>query len=399
MIIKSLRLSLIRLPFRVSYGHKKKTHKEVFAVICQAEDEDGHYGLGEAVPRTYVTGETASSVFQEAQRLGKTVLGQTFTSRDDIQNHMLALTEQWPAESAFPSCAFCCVDLALHDCLAKYQSRNMADYMSSDICKLSYTASVGLSNKAKLMALLSLYRLGGIRFLKLKVGDEHDIERLELIKNFMGSDVSVFADANGAWPFEEAVSKIESLAQKGIWAIEEPLPIPDAAKQSGELQTNRDALMDDSHFEQYARLREKISTPVILDESLISPRSFRKIINHNAADILNIRLSKLGGYSLADHLLSETPEGIKFSFGAMVGESPILASAGYFFGCAHPSHLYIQGYSHRILHSSKFVVGGPVMKRGLVLGNTQQTGLGLTIKSNNLEKLTLKTKVLIHGKT
>lgn len=45
MIVERIHINLIRLPFRVAYGHKQKTHKDVFAVICRTEDCEGHYGL------------------------------------------------------------------------------------------------------------------------------------------------------------------------------------------------------------------------------------------------------------------------------------------------------------------------------------------------------------------
>jgi len=397
MMIERIKISLIRLPFRVAYGHKQKTHKDVFAVICQVQDSNGHYGLGEAIPRPYVTGETPDSTFKDARALGKRVIGKTFQSYDDIQKTILSLSKEWT--SRFPSCAFCCIDLALHDCLARHQNKDMGTYLEAKTKPFSYTASIGLCNKTKLLALLSLYRLSGIGSFKLKVGDEHDSYRLRTIKNFMGQDAPVFADANGAWSTDEAPGKIEALAKSGIWAIEEPLRIPMPPNAETDAQQNRDAAMPKGHFEQYASLRQKISVPVILDESLISPKSYEKIIAHNAADILNIRLSKLGGYTLVSKMLEDKPDTMKFSLGAMVGESPVLAAAGYFFGCAYPDHLYIQGYSHRILHSKNFVSGGPVMARGKVfLSDPSKAGLGLAIKPDILKTLIIKEEVLSNEK-
>ena len=399
MIIERIQISLIRLPFRFSYGHKQKTHKNVFAVICQVTDDKGSYGLGEAVPRTYVTGESAESAFFVMQAIGEDLLGKEFTSYNDVQIYMADLAYRW--RSPFPSCAFCAIDLALHDCMARSQDLDMAAYLGAESKPIQYTGSLGISDKTRLLALLSVYRLSGINTFKLKVGDDDDLERLKTVKNFMGADTLVFADANGAWSFKEAPEKINRLAEKGIWAIEEPLHIPKPPNETGEtdekIQIDRDALMDETHYEQYARLRKKISIPVILDESLISPNSFNKIVDFSAADILNIRLSKLGGYSLVPGMLAGKPDDMKFSLCAMVGESPILAAAGYFFGCAHTDHLYMQGYSHRILHGTKFTRGGPIMRRGKVFARKAQTGFGISIKQDILKRLTLNEVVLTDG--
>jgi len=397
MIVERIHINLIRLPFRVAYGHKQKTHNDVFAVICQIEDSEGHSGLGEAIPRAYVTGETAQSVFENAQTLGKQLLGKKFFSYDEVQKIVVNLSKEW--STPFPSCAFCCVDMALHDCLARYLDQDMCSYLGTTTKPLAYTGSIGLGNKVKLLALLSAYRLSGIRSFKLKVGDEHDSERLRTIKNFMGQNTPVFADANGAWSTDDAPAKIDSLAKHGVWAIEEPLHIPMPLAETHESsQINRDETMQEAHFQQYAQLRKKITVPVILDESLISSYSFKNIINHNSADILNIRLSKLGGFSLTSKMLAEKPDAMNFSLGAMVGESPILAAAGYFFGCSNPNHLYIQGYSHRILHGAKFVSGGPVMKHGKVSGMAKHAGLDLTLKPDILEALTQKKVTLAYEK-
>jgi muconate cycloisomerase len=163
-------------------------------------------------------------------------------------------------------------------------------------------------------------------------------------------------------------------------------------------QLDRDGSMQLAHFERYAKLRSKISIPLILDESLISPRSYGRIVETGAADILNIRLSKLGGYSLASTMVENKPDTLKFGIGAMVGESPILAAAGYFFGCAHPDRLYIQGYSHRLLHGSSFTEGGPAMKHGRVSASEKTPGLGVTVDQTVLERLTINKRILKYEK-
>jgi muconate cycloisomerase len=215
----------------------------------------------------------------------------------------------------------------------------------------------------------------------------------------MGSDVSVYADANGAWSEDQALGKIEALAELGVWGIEEPLHIPMPTDEAvDDQQVDRDGSMQRAHFERYAKLRNKIPIPLILDESLISPKSYMRIVETGAADILNIRLSKLGGYSLASTMVENKPDALKFGIGAMVGESPILAAAGYFFGCAHPDRLYMQGYSHRILHSSSFTEGGPVMKRGRVSATERTPGLGITVDQAAIERLTINKRILSYEK-
>jgi L-alanine-DL-glutamate epimerase-like enolase superfamily enzyme len=80
--------------------------------------------------------------------------------------------------------------------------------------------------------------------------------------------------------------------------------------------------------------------------------------------------------------------GLRFSFGAMVGETPILATAGSHFGAAHQDHLYIQGYSHRLLHRTRFVRGEPSTRRGGRVRLVAAEGLGLQIDPRKLDTVT-----------
>ncbi len=397
MKIDRIDLSIIRIPFRFAYGHSQKTHNEVEAIFCQVRSVDGVIGLGEAVPRSYVTGETATSALKDAEALAARLIDNSFTCIEDIFETMRS--EARRITGPFPSSSFCALDLALHDCLARHHGEAMAEHLGTQSRALSYTASIGLSGKVKLKALLMAYRLSGITSFKLKVGDPHDAERLAVIKNVMGEDVRVFADANGAWNEQEAVRQIDTLSSAGVWAIEEPLeiPMPSGATKTS-LQIDRESILDTQHFERYARLKTTVSIPVVLDESLISIGTYEQAIKLAAADILNIRLSKLGGLSLALDMIDRMPQTMQYSIGAMVGESPVLAAAGYYLGCTKPAHRWIQGFSHRILHGRTITRGGPRMKRGQVYP-CKDDGLGLTIRPNSLDSVTITQKIVIRGET
>ena len=94
----------ISLPYRFQYGHAAHRHQGLRAVICIARDDAGRVGLGEAVPRTYVTGETCQSIFKDADWL----VAQLDWQDPDLENQwqrrwQLAQSHRGP----FPSCAMC----------------------------------------------------------------------------------------------------------------------------------------------------------------------------------------------------------------------------------------------------------------------------------------------------
>ncbi len=376
----------VRIPYRFDYGHARHQHRDLAAVVCLARDEAGPVGLGEAVPRSYVTGETCASVRAALPRLAEML------SVDDqplpaARRQRVELARGW--QGPFPSCALCALDTALVDLQSRQARQPLAEWLGA-ACpqQLEYTASIGVGGRARVTAQVAVYRLLGLRQFKVKVGDENDVSRVQLVRRLLGRQARLFADANGVWDPETAIRRIEALAKLNVWAVEEPLRAP-PPPVTVDGQQDRAAALRDDHYKQYRWLRDRSPLPLIADESLICWQTALRIVNEEAFDILNIRLSKCGGPLLAAEMAAlATGEGLHYSVGAMVGETPILAVAGAHFAAAHPARLYLQGYSHRLLHRTRFVRGEPPIRRGRLTVPAGQCGLGLTLDTKQLDAVT-----------
>lgn len=359
------------------------------AVVCIARDERGLVGLGEAVPRTYVTGETCESVMAAIPTLLDRMTLST-AERDECIAQRRELVANW--DGGFPSCVCCAIDTCLLDLSARQQERSCAELLgAASLQPLTYAASIGMGGRAMLIATLSAYRALGFKHFKVKVGGDDDSDRLRLIRRLLGRDVRIFADANAVWDRESAIGHIESLARFGVWAIEEPLR-PSPAKPMAMGAMDRFSTLSDGHYENYRWLRDRSPIPLIADESLICWQTAGKIVAHQAFDILNIRLSKCGGPWISDLIAQRArAAGLRFSIGAMVGETPILATAGANFAAANRDHQYVQGFSHRLLHARRFVRGEAKMRRGGSLCIGERTcGLDLEVDQRRLDALTLR---------
>ena len=111
---------------------------------------------------------------------------------------------------------------------------------------------------------------------KLKVGAravDADIERVRAVRDRVGDDVVLRADANGAWRREQATRAFDSFADLGVDYVEQPLPAEDLAG--------------------HADLRGG-SVGVALDESLIHERA-DTVLSADAADVLILKPMVLGG--------------------------------------------------------------------------------------------------------
>lgn len=93
----------------------------------------------------------------------------------------------------------------------------------------------------------------GFDCLKLKVGVrtvDADVDRLRAVRDAVGSDVTLRADANGAWTSDAARRALRRLAPVELAYVEQPLPATDL-EESIELARDADS-----------------ATPIALDESI-----------------------------------------------------------------------------------------------------------------------------------
>jgi L-alanine-DL-glutamate epimerase-like enolase superfamily enzyme len=121
----------------------------------------------------------------------------------------------------------------------------------------------------------------GTRQIKVKIGTSPQADRkaLHRVRAFVGPGVEIRVDANHAYTLAEGEPLYRALADLGVLAFEEPLSLRD---WSG-LQA----------------LRQRLGMVVILDESILSLDDLQAAIAQDAIDILNIKLTRVGGISQA----------------------------------------------------------------------------------------------------
>ncbi|MDT3435299.1 o-succinylbenzoate synthase [Haloarcula sp. 1CSR25-25] len=111
---------------------------------------------------------------------------------------------------------------------------------------------------------------------KLKVGTrtvDEDVERVRTVRERVGDEVTLRADANGAWSRDQAGDAFDRLAPLAVAYVEQPLPADDLAGHAALRGTDVD---------------------VALDESLVG-RRVDSVLDADAADVLILKPMVLGG--------------------------------------------------------------------------------------------------------
>ena len=142
--------------------------------------------------------------------------------------------------------------------------------------------------------------------LKVKQGMDNDREIIEAIREM--TDKVIRVDANEGWTKEEALDKIEWLAEQNVEFVEQPLP---ADK------------LDDT-----AWLKERSPLPIIADENVVTKFDIPKIAY--AFDGINIKLMKSGGPTEALKMIhTARSNGLKVMLGCMCESSIAIGAAAH----------------------------------------------------------------------
>ena len=213
------------------------------------------------------------------------------------------------------------VDIALHDLTARRRGQTLHGFLGStvDTVRTDVTLSVG---DADALASAGKARVAdGFDVLKVKVGTNaaDDVERVRRVREAIGPEPILRLDANQGWSRRDAVNAIRAMqdAGCGIELVEQPVVAAD--------------------LEGMAWVTDRVSTPILADESVYGVRDLVNVIRLGAADLVNVKLAKCGGLAPARTLLELAREhGLGSIVGSMM-ESHVGVGAAAALVAAYPT--------------------------------------------------------------
>ncbi|MEX2197122.1 MAG: enolase C-terminal domain-like protein [Thermoleophilaceae bacterium] len=236
-------LASLAIPFREPYVTATGTVLTRELLLLRLEDDDGAVGLGEAAP---------------------------FEPYDGTPLAPVAAALLDPGDGPVPPQARAAEEMALLDLEARREGRPLCE-PGADAIAVNYTVAAGPPDEAVAKAKEGLRK--GYSCFKLKVGLPDDADRVAAVRGALGPWPALRLDANGAWGVEEAVERIDALAEHDLQLVEQPCPT----------------------LEELALVRRRVSVPIAADEPIRGAGDVRAAAAAGACDAVSLKLATLGG--------------------------------------------------------------------------------------------------------
>lgn len=371
MKITALDLWQIRIPFRFSFKHALADRTCADSLLVRVRTESGVEGWGEAVPRSYLTGESVQTAWDDLRNRWWPALRELDFSTDSSPADILdPLYRQ--ADRERHTASFAGMDLAVHDALARVANRPLTEFLGFTAPTVRLSAPLGGSSAKSVRRKAKLFRFLGFKDFKLKIGLGIDSDTVRAAREVIGFGRDLRADANAAWDTETALTQLAALAPFGISSYEQP------ARDIAGL----------------ARIRRELGVRVMADESLCTLADAQELIAQGAADLWNIRLAKIGGFCGLRALLKlAAANGIGLHLGTLVGETSLLAAAGRIASGATEFAHVEYGFPRLFLSGDPFR-GGPAGYFGSGRPQNKKPGIGVHADSGALAKVTVEHAAL-----
>lgn len=240
--------------------------------LVRIETDSGAFGVGEAQADIGFFGNTLEGLCAAIDDyLGPQLLGRDPFDRELILD-LLDYREN--------SCARSGIDLALHDLIGRELGVPVSALLGgTHRPRVAVAIEIAGGRPEEMAGRCTELVDRGVRAFKPKIGGivEADVERLVAIREAVGPDVALRADANQGYNPKEAIRLCRLAEGAGVRLelLEQPVAAWD--------------------LQGMAFVRSSVDTPIEADESCYTVHDAIQIVRHEAADVLNVKLAKAGG--------------------------------------------------------------------------------------------------------
>jgi muconate cycloisomerase len=312
LVIRRVDAIPVALPLRKPVRMAAETVTHARNILVRIEAADGTVGWGEAASAPTMTGDTLGGLTSAVRdHLAPVLIGADAWMRPALMKRLrTALHGNTGAHSA--------VEMALLDLIGHASGLPLIDLVGGALRReVAPMWLVGNAMPDEDVADAKARARDGIRFFKLKVGVkplETEIATAFAVREALGPDLSICADANCGFSYQAARRYLEATREAGLLFLEQPF--------------------EDGDLKSLAALARSAATPIAADEGI---HSLHDIEAHAAAGAggVSLKLIKLGGFAaaLAASALCRRL-GLAVNVAAKMSESSLGTAATVHLACA-----------------------------------------------------------------
>ena len=269
MRVTRVRWTAYRVPFRREFVSAAERAAARHGLLLRVEADNGLTGLGEVGP---VGAGDESSVWRLADDLSRrapTLTGATFADIMSIADIVSRLDKPVPASVRFG------VETALLDLLGKLERKPLATLLGGAPRRVPVNALISATSPEQAARDARQAVADGFHALKVKVGAasvDEDIRILGAVRDAVGPNVALRADANAAWSGPRAIEALRRMERFGLEYVEQP--VGDMAAM--------------------AAVCRAVAIPIAADELLASVHEARRLLALSAAGVFIVKAARTG---------------------------------------------------------------------------------------------------------
>jgi L-alanine-DL-glutamate epimerase-like enolase superfamily enzyme len=273
MKISKISVFQVDLPLHEgSYNWSGGKSVQIFdSTVVAIETDEGLTGYGETCPLgPHYLPSYAAGVRAGIAELAVNLLGEDPRCVDVLNRKMDALMKGHPYVKT-P------IEIACWDILGKATAQPVSTLLGgADGLDVRLYRAISQQSPVEMASRVNHYREEGYRCFQLKVGGDadEDIERIRAAAEQLDTGDVLIADANTGWLPHQAMRVVKAVRDIDVY-IEQPC----------------------ESYEECLNIRRHTDLPFILDESMDTMQAIVRACSDSAMDVVNIKLSKLGGFS------------------------------------------------------------------------------------------------------
>lgn len=344
----------IELKLKEPFSISNETIEVADNIIIRLETDEELVGWGCAAP-DIVTSETKKTVLTNFNMAKKTLIGADPTRINLLNSIMEENLKGNPSLKAG-------INIALYDILGKKSNMPLFRLLGGYREKILTSVTIGLNPTELMVEKAKKIESEGFKSIKIKCGFNinQDIINITSIHEAIGKKVRIRLDANEGYSVEDALKLVKTLEKEDI-----TIEIFEQPTKANYLYSLKD-------------VTNQCSVPIMADETALTLRDNIKLVRLEIADMINIKLMKIGGISNAikANIITEIAQ-VPIMVGCM-NESMAAMSAGVHFACGFKNVQYADLDS--VLDFDNDVAkGGARYEEGYIIPS-EKPGLGVEVQ-------------------